>query len=130
DLVRVDVIREQVQPARAKAEDLMSYTAVKRLGSDLNWTGKPKAVEQPSQGPAAPAKPTNVPIKDLVRLLMVKVDPGDPKSSSVFLKYKPKAEVRATGGLAGGFMLHEGDHLAPPLERTQIESIKPEGVRF
>jgi hypothetical protein len=130
DQAEVRKILEQVQPAKAKTDDLTGYTDVKRLVSDLNWTGRPKPVETVSPGPATPPKPTSVPIKDLVRLLMIKVDLGDPKGSGVFLKYKTKAEVKATGGLAGGFMLHEGDHLTAPLEKIQVESIKSDGVTF
>lgn len=142
DPPKVEAILKAVQPVKPKAADLVDYEDVRRLFlpscekcksnaacRHLNWTGKPPAPPPIDPGPQADAPPPRVPVADLVRILMVKVDSGDRTQSAVFLKYRPKAGVQ-TNGTATGSHLREGDRLAVPHQAARIESIAPEGVIF
>ncbi len=126
-----DVVRKQlstVEAAPVKNDGQVKYEDVRRLFHDLNWTGAVQQVAQPVETTQTPREPEVVPVRDLVRVLWVQVDLGDKAGSSIFLKYKPKAQVENKG--LGGFLLHEGDTLARPHEGTKIESITTEGVTF
>src|SRR6185369_16865428 len=94
-----------------------------------NWTGKPPP--PPAETTAVPVDttPKRTPVNDLVRIMMVQVDVTAAKQSKVFLKYKSEAKVAAPG-IAGGFILHEGDKLAEPQDKIRVQAIKAEGVVF
>lgn len=117
-----------VEQAPVKNDGQVKYDDVRRLFSDLNWTGAVQvAVKPPDEAPVNQV-PEVVPVRDLVRVLWVQVDLGDRAGSSVFLKYKSKAQVENKG--IGGFLLREGDALARPHDGTKVESITAEGVTF
>lgn len=125
-----DVVRKHlsVEAAPVKNDGQIKYDDVRRLFHDLNWTGAMVVVEKPPEGPVVNQAPEVVPVRDLVRVLWVQVDLGDRAGSSVFLKYKPKAQVVNTG--IGGFLLREGQSLASPHDGTKVESITADGVTF
>jgi hypothetical protein len=139
-----DTIRaalEASEPVKAKAQDLVAYADVTRLfllncGNcktnpnchHMNWTGK--VIVPVAEAPvAAPEAPVAVPVKDLIRVLMVLVDLSDPKASSVFFKYTSKSGLTNPGS-PPGFWAHQGEHLSPPHDKIRIESIDADGVTF
>ncbi len=126
ELVRAHL--SQVQPAPLKNDGQVKYDDVRRLFSDLNWTGAMQAtvVEQPTT--VVNTAPEVVPVRDLVRIMSVQVDLADPKGSAVFVKYKPRAQV-ANKGL-GVSLVREGESLSQPHEGLRIESITTDGVTF
>jgi hypothetical protein len=129
DQKHVREVLESVEPVKVKTDGLLSYEEVKRLVADFNWTGKPPPKVEATKTEQQAPKQTVDPVKDLVRVLMVKVDLADPKGSNIYIKYKPKAGVLNTGSGAG-FLLKEGEHLAKPREFIRVDSIRPEGVVF
>lgn len=126
DLVRTTL--SGVEQVQVKTDGQVKYDDVRRLFHDLNWTGAVQVVAEPTATTPQNVEPEVVPVRDLVRILSVRVDFGDPKGSSVFLKYKSKAQVENKG--LGGFSMREGDALARPHEGIRIESISREGVVF
>jgi hypothetical protein len=139
---KVQTVLEAVQPLKAKAPDLVSYDQIRRLYlpscerckndpscRHLNWTGKPPPPPEVAKEPGEVAKAPKVPVVDLIRIAMVQVDLSNPAQSFVFLKYRPKASVLATGA-AGGFVLHEGDRLSPPQQAIRVAKIASDGVLF
>jgi len=132
---------EESESVKAKAQDLVAYADVTRLFlvncqncksnpncHHMNWTGKIVAPVVAS-APLAPEAPVVVPVKELIRVLMVMVDMRDPKASSVFFKYTPKSGLTNPGS-PPGFWAHEGEHLSPPHDKIRIEKIDAEGVTF
>jgi hypothetical protein len=117
-----------VEPVAAKNDGGVKYDDVRRLFNDMNWTGAVKAPVVEVAPTQVDLKPEVVPIRELVRVLWVQVDLGNPAGSSVFLKYKPKAKVENKG--LGGYVLHEGDTLASPHQGIELASITAEGVSF
>lgn len=126
-----DTVRKHlsgVEQVQVKSDGQVKYDDVRRLFHDLNWTGAMVVA-----APETPQTPENlvpevVPVRDLVRVLWVRVDLGDRAGSSVFLKYKSKAQVENKG--LGGFLMREGDTLAAPHDGIRIEAINGEGVVF
>lgn len=138
----VQTVLEAVQPVKAKASDLVSYEEIRRLFlpscerckgdptcRHLNWTGKAPPPPETTLEPTEAIKPPKIPVAELIRIAMVQVDLANSAQSFVFLKYRPKASIQATGA-AGGFVLHEGDRLAPPHQGIRVENISSEGVAF
>jgi len=125
-----ELVRKQlsVEPAPVKNDGQIKYEEVRRLFHDLNWTGAIQVAATQVEQPPENLVPDVVPIRDLVRVQWVVVDVGDKAGSSVFLKYKPKAQVTNKG--VGGFLLREGASLESPHGGTKIESITSEGVTF
>ncbi|MCY2960314.1 MAG: hypothetical protein NTY35_09130 [Planctomycetota bacterium] len=125
-----DTVRKQlsVEAAPVKNDGQVKYEDVRRLFHDMNWTGAMQVVAKPEEIVPENRVPEVVPVRDLVRVLWVQVDLGDRAGSSVFLKYKPKAQVENKG--LGGFLLREGDALARPHEGMKIDSITTDGVTF
>lgn len=144
DPTRVQTVLDESKTVETKSEGLISYDVVKRLFHPscencvkdkncphLNWTGAVQVAPvalPPGEEQAKPAAPV-VAVKDLVRILMVKVDLAEAKESDVFLKYRPKAGVQNTGN-PPGFLLRQGDHLAQPHDHVRIETITADGVVF
>lgn len=144
DAKTVQTALEESEHVKAKVEEQVDYQDVTRLllpGCVLckdnrnaschhfNWTGKVAPPPPVDTGPQEPPKPTHTAVKELIHLTMVKVDLREAKNSCIFLKYKPKAQV-TDRGLAGGFLLHEGEHLAPPTDKVLVEAITVEGAVF
>lgn len=138
----IDAALRDTGPVESKSDDLVSYDDVRRLilpscekckGNPncrhLNWTGKPPAVEQQIDTTTGPVEPKYTPVKDLVRVLMVKVDLADPAGSTVYMKYKPTAQVSVKSP-TGGFQFKVGDHLHAPHTGVTISAINGEGVVF
>jgi len=117
-----------VEAAPVKNDGQVKYDDVRRLFHDLNWTGAMQVVAAPVETTPVDTKPEVVAVRDLVRILWVQVDLGDTKGSSVFLRYKPKAQVENKG--LGGFLLRVGDKLARPHEGIELAAITAEGVTF
>ena len=139
---KVQAVLSAVEPVRAKAADIVSYEDVRRLFlpscerckgdascRHLNWTGKPPPPPPTAEELAVDAKPPAVPVAELVKIVMIQVDLAKHEHSRIFLKYRTKASVTATGS-AGGFLLREGDRLESPHQGVRIESITSEGVVF
>lgn len=138
----IDAALRDSGPAEVKSDDLVSYDDVRRLilpscekckGNPncrhLNWTGKQAVVEVvDSDGEKAPVVSVT-PVKDLVRVLLIQVDMAKPDGSSVYLKYKPTAQVTAKSPTSG-FALRIGDHLHAPHTNVTIKDITTEGVVF
>lgn len=144
DPVHVQAVLDETKTVETKTEDLVAYADVRRLFHSscekckgdkncrhLNWTGALQVAPPPVSTTDVEVKPEAavVPVKELVRILMVKVDMEDPAQSDVFLKYRPKAGVQNTGK-PPGFLLRQGDHLASPHGHIRIDSITAEGVLF
>ncbi len=144
DAAHVQAVLDESKPVESKVEDIVAYDTVRELfhpscekcqGNKncrhLNWTGAVQAAPVPVAEGADLVKPVApvVAVKELVRILMVKVDMAEPKDSNVFLKYRPKSGVTNTGN-PPGFLLRQGDHLAAPHDHIRIESITAEGVLF
>ena len=128
DLAKIKLVLEDVEPAKAKSDDLVPYDTVTRLFHKMNWTGKEKVVEAP-RDPNTNEKPPEIKAAELVHVFMVKADLADRKNSNVFLKYKAKAGV-TNNGPAGGFLLKEGEHLAAPHDAIVVDQIVGDGVWF
>jgi hypothetical protein len=141
EIEKIRAALEENEAPKAKAQDLVAYGDVTRLfllscGNcktnpnchHMNWTGKVIVPVAP-EAKLAPTAPVLIPVKDLVRVLMVKVDFSDPKNSTAYLKYTPKSTLTNTGS-PPGYEMHEGDHLSPPHDKILIESINAEGVTF
>lgn len=96
----------------------------------LNWTGR---VEAPPaevvETQAAPVEAPRVAIRDLVRILMLRVDLAEPTNSDVFLRYKQGAGVNTPAGVPG-FLLRVDDHLAAPHDKVRVTAITADGVTF
>ncbi len=118
----------RVEPVAVKSDGQVKYDDVRRLFSDLNWTGAKRVVKDNTPPPVVPTTPEVVPVRDLVRVTSLRVDQGNSAGSLVFLKYKPKAKVE--NKVLGGVFLHVGDTLAAPHDGIRIESISTEGVAF
>ncbi len=143
DPARVQAVLDESKPIETKVEDIVAYPVVRELFHPsceeckknkncrhLNWTGAvqappPEETAAPVEKPVAPV----VAVKELVRILMVKVDMADPQASNVFLKYRPKSGVTNTGN-PPGFLMRQGDPLAAPHGHIRIDSISTEGVLF
>lgn len=118
----------QVQPAPLKNDGQVKYDDVRRLFNDLNWTGAIVRAPEPPPVEVKDLKPEVIPVRDLVRIMSVQVDLADPKGSSVFVKYKPRAQV-ANKGL-GVSLVGEGESLSAPHDGIRIDSITTDGVTF
>jgi hypothetical protein len=141
DTDKIRAALEESEPPKIKAQDLVAYADVTRLFLQscqncksnpnchhMNWTGK-IVIPAATTTAAAPEKPAAVPVKDLIRVLMVQVDLSDRKQSFVFIRYTSKSGLQNTGS-PPGFLLHEGDHLSPPHDKAHIETIGADGVVF
>jgi hypothetical protein len=142
DAEKIRAALEESEPVKAKAQDLVAYADVTRLfllnckdckGNPnchhMNWTGKVAPPPVVEGDPDKPKPVLVIPVKDLVRVLMVRVDMSDPKESIVFLKYTPKSGLKNTG-TPPGYSLREGDKLSPPHDKIRVESIDAAGVTF
>jgi hypothetical protein len=137
----IDAALRDSGPVETKSDDLVNYDDVRRLilpscekckGNPncrhLNWTGKQAVIEvAPTPGEVETVNFT--PVKDLLRVLMVKVDLADPAGSTVYMKYKPAAQVTVKSP-TGGFQFKVGDHLHAPHASVIIQAITGEGVVF
>ncbi len=101
----------------------------KRLIAVLDWTGAPKAVEQPKVIDNTPKVVPVLSVSRLVTVLALQQDLSDRALSQVALRYKPEAAV-TDPALAAFSLLKEGDHLAPPNDYVHIVSITSDGVDF
>lgn len=144
DPARVQAVLDESKPVETKSEDIVAYDVVRRLFHPscekcptdkncrhLNWTGAVKAAPAPVNTTDSLVKPVApaIAVKELIRILMVKVDMAEPKDSNVFLKYRPKSGVTNSGN-PPGFLMRQGDHLLAPHDKIRIESITADGVLF
>lgn len=141
DPKKVKLVLEDVEPIKAKADEVVPYADIKRLFHTtcseckanaacrhLNWTGKEK--EKPkAEDPGQPLVAPKVAAEELVSILMIKADMSDRKNSSIYFKYKPKANI-PNNGPAGGFLLKEGEHLLAPHDKVRLDEVTGEGVWF
>ncbi len=130
-LPEAEVVRKHlsgVEQVVVKNDGQVKYEDVRRLFHDLNWTGAIKVVARPVDATPTQLVPEVVPVRDLVRILWVQVDLADAKGSSIFMKYKPKAQIDNKG--VGGYLLHPGDALQQPHGSITVDSITTDGVTF
>jgi hypothetical protein len=129
DGAKIQALIEEIEPPKVKVDEVVTYADIKRLFHEFNWTGR--VIEAPVAAGAAPEPQAieKTSVRDLVHLQMIKVDLGDPKNSSAFIKYKPKSGIQ-NSGTPPGFLLREGDALASPHDYAKIESITADGVTF
>jgi len=143
DPKHVKQVLEDVEPLKVKAEEVVPYPDIKRLFhttcSDcksnpncrhLNWTGKEK--EKPKVEEPQDKTPPKVKVDEILSVLMIKADMSDRKNSSIFVRYKAKA---TSAGLsnptsAGGFLMHEGEHLGAPYDKIRLDEIQGNGALF
>jgi len=139
----VKQVLEDVEPLKVKAEEVVPYGDIKRLFHTtcsecksnpncrhLNWTGKEK--EKPKVEEGVPTVAPKVKVEEILSVLMIKADMSDRKNSSIFARYKAKA---TSAGLsnptsAGGFLLHEGEHLGAPFDKIRLDEITGTGALF
>src|SRR4051812_23228340 len=94
DTKKMQAVLEASEPAKAKNEDLVAYDDIRVLFHPscekcktdpncrhLNWTGKEKVVAKAESNNDAPPAPTRIAVKELVRILLVKVDLAGAKES-------------------------------------------------
>ncbi len=144
DPKKVKQVLEDVEPIKVKADEVVPYADIKRLFHTtcsecksnpncrhLNWTGKEKEKPKPDQ-PDGPVTPPKTKVDELITVLMIKADMADRKNSSIFFKYKNKATNVGlnNNGPAGGFLLHEGEHLGAPYDKIRLDEISGDGVWF
>lgn len=128
DVAKARQILDNVAPPKVKSDDILTYDEAKRLIAVLDWTGAPKAVAPAHTEVQVPVV-TVVPVKKLINIQGIKQDLGDPKSSSVAVRYRPEASV-SDPAVAAFSLLKEGDHLAKPNDFVTVDSITSERVRF
>lgn len=133
DAKKAKLVLEDVEQVKAKAEDVVPYSDIKRLfhvtcsdcTSNLNWTGKEKVIEKPVENAVVTEAPKQR-ASDVVSVVMIKADMADRKNSAVFLKYK--ASSRVQGAPPMGMLVKEGQNLLPPQDKLRIDEITAEGV--
>jgi len=139
DPKQVEAALSDAGPAQVETDDLVPYDELRRLVlpscdrcagnkncKHFNWTGK-QEVPVAVVGPGDEAPVVRTPVKDLIRVLMVKADLGDPAGSSLFLVYKPAAAVQ---GRKLGLQLKVGDTLHAPHTAIKVKAITADGVLF
>jgi hypothetical protein len=129
DPAKAKAVLEGVEQIKAKANDGLGYQDLKRLYSDLNWTGKAVAETPQPTTPAEKPVAVRVPVKDLIKIGMVMGDPVNPKFGSIFLRYRAKAQVQ-NNTIINGYLLRVGDHLLPPHDKIRLESVQPASATF
>jgi hypothetical protein len=116
-----------VEPLKQQKADVVNYGRLKELLADANLTGKAVVAAKPVEA-GEPAKPSIVPVSELVRVQYVQVDMARPESGATFLKYKSRAGV--SGPAAEGALLKVGDRLAAPNGHVRIHAVEPMQVVF
>ena len=116
-----------VEPPKQQKADVVNYARLKGVLADANLTGKVVVAAKPvEQG--EPAKPSVVPVSELVRVQYVQVDMSRPELGAAFLKYKSRAGV--SGPAAEGALLKVGERLAAPNGHVRIHAVEPMSVVF
>lgn len=111
---------ESVEAPKVKQADVVPYQELQKLLANANLTGK-VVVEAKPVDSGQPAKPSAVPVKDLVRILYLQVDLAHPELSTAFIVDKKTRE---------GSLLKTGDHLASPNQHVRIHLIEAQQVVF
>jgi hypothetical protein len=137
----VKQVLEDVEPIKVKAEEVVPYADIKRLFHTtclecktnpncrhLNWTGKEK--EKPAPTVDVHQEPPKVKVDELLSVMMIKADMSDRKNSTIFFKYKPKANSAGLVNNSLGFLLREGEHLGAPFEKIRLDEITGTGAWF
>jgi hypothetical protein len=135
DPKKAKLVLEDIEQIKVKTEDVVPYPDLQRLfhayrkdGSpSLNWTGKEKVIEKPTET-AAPTEAPKVRVADIVSIVMVKADTRDPAQSAVYLRYKPASRVQ--GAPPMGMLVKVGEHLMPPQDKIRLDEVVPEGGWF
>lgn len=118
--------------------DLVPQARIQRNFLQLNWTGR--AVQAPAPvvvEEKPPEKPPAVPVKDLVRVLLIREEPATPERSRVSLIYKAASGVRGgsatravggastpAGGRAGGGRGAQPAAPAPIGEGSGVDALR------
>ena len=127
--VQLDVLTSipEVEPPR---EDVVAYGKVKKTWHDMNWPGTPPP--PPPVETAEDDKPMELPkkpVSDLLKVLLVQVDGGQPEKSMAHVKYVDTALVAAATSQDDS-ILTEGKHLAAPYDTIVVSAIRADGVHF
>jgi hypothetical protein len=128
DREHVRSVLSAVQPVVVENSGQVDYADVRRLFHDLNWTGAVKVAPVVAEKEPENRVPEVTPVKDLLRVHSVMIDYSEPKLSSAFVRYKPKAGV--SNKQLGASLVRVGESLAAPLDTIRIVSIDDAGVTF
>jgi hypothetical protein len=114
------------KPEEQKA-DAVDYKDVKLVFHEYDWTGKekPKAVVAT---PGEPPKPTYTPVKDLLKVLALKVDTTRPDHSRAYVSFLGALASFNTDKEAT--ILKIGESLPRPHHGVSVADITPAGVVF
>ncbi len=104
--------------------DVVPYPEIKRFLQELDWTGKPPPAPDVARPEVVEAAP-KIPVRDLLLVLVIKVDTVDPKQSLAVVKFvDPK--LQSHNLVKEDTILRVGERLFSPFQDVRVEGFTAE----
>jgi len=124
----VSAVLDSVKKPEEQKNDAVDYKDVKLVFHDFDWTGTPKPEAKDPKSSGEPAKPRYVPVKDLLKVLALKVDTGRPEHSRAYVNFL--ATLAGFNADKEAAILKVGESLPSPHEGVSVAEITIDGVVF
>ncbi len=124
----LSAVLDSIQKPAEPQKDVVEYTQIQAVFHQMDWTGKPPPEVQPAAPLEAAAAP-KVPIKDLLKVLVVTVDTVDAKKSLGWVKFTEQ-KLQAHNDLKEDRILRMKERLFSPYQDVRVEAVTPEGIVF
>ena len=110
-------------------DDVVDYAIVLKTWHNMNW--QPPEPPPPGETEETPVdvKPKHKPIAELLSVLYIQVDGGDPKRSMAQVSYLDQALISANT-TTDSTVLMQDEFLTPPYDNVQVAKITRDGVYF
>lgn len=124
----IEAVLYSVKKPEEQKTDVVDYKDVRAVFHEFDWTGKekPKAVATPAGD--KPVAPPVIKIKDLLKVLALKVDTGKPENSRAYVSYL--GSLATLNGDRQATMLQLDERLPDPHKNVRVAGISAEGVKF
>lgn len=126
-----EVISEVIDSVKKPEEqrtDTVDYKDVLYVFREFDWTGKEKPQPKDPKDSKEPTKPQYVPVKDLLKVLALKVDTSRPENSRAYVSFLGALASNNTDKDAT--VLIVGESLPKPHHGVSVAEITPAGVVF
>lgn len=124
----VSAVLDSVKKPEEQKTDAVDYKDIKLVFLEYDWTGKEKPVAKDPKAPNEPTKPRYQPVKELLKVLALKVDTTRAENSRAYVNFLGplstfNADKEAT-------VLKVGETLPKPHDGVSVAEITLDGVVF